>query len=106
MEKTIGVVFSDEKGAYEGVKVLRALDAEPTIAIHAITVLKKKVDGPVATDHVDGKFPLKTFAGTAIGCIIGALGGPVGIGIGAAASGLCGLIGSYLPVNWLAYDGK
>ena len=93
MDKMLAVVFDEEKAAYEGARALSDLNAEGSVAVNAVAVIKKNVDGTISTRRVDGDFPIQTFAGTAIGSVIGILGGPVGIAAGSAAGALAGLIG-------------
>jgi len=47
----------------------------------------------LATRKVDGDFPLQTFAGTAIGALIGLLGGPAGVAVGSSVGVVAGLVG-------------
>ena len=93
MDKMLAVVFNDEKGAYEGVRALSDLNMEGSISVNAVGVIKKNADGTTSTRSVDGDFPIRTFAGTAIGSVIGILGGPVGLAAGSAAGALAGLVG-------------
>ena len=93
MEKMLAIVFVDEKTAYEGARALSDLNGEDSIAVNAVAVIKKNADGTVSTKRVDGDFPIKTFAGTAIGSLVGILGGPVGVAVGAGVGAYAGLIG-------------
>ena len=93
MEKMLVVVFNDEAKAYEGSRALNQLDTEGSIAIHAESVIKKNADGMVTVKQSEDKFPIRTVGGTAIGSLIGLLGGPVGLGIGTAVGALAGSIG-------------
>jgi uncharacterized membrane protein len=93
MDKMLAVVFNDEKAAYEGTRALSELNAQGSIEVDALAVIKKNADGTVATKQVDGDFPIQTFAGTAIGAVIGVLAGPVGVAAGAAAGAWAGMIG-------------
>ena len=95
MDKMLVVVFRDEKSAYEGVAALHALDAEASIVLNALAVIKKNADDTVSTERVDDDFPppSRTLAGTAMGSLIGLLGGPAGFVLGAGTGALIGLIG-------------
>ena len=89
MEKLVAVVFSDEKAAYEGVRVLSEMKAAGSIDVPVMYVIKKEFEHPVSTKEVaDDYAPLRTVAGAALG----ALGGPVGAGVGVAAGAFAGLI--------------
>lgn len=94
MDKLVIVIFRDEKSAYEGVSALHALDAEASVVLNRLAVIKKNADGTVVTERVDDDFPPPsgTLAGTAIGSLIGILGGPLGFAVGAGAGGVVGLI--------------
>jgi uncharacterized membrane protein len=93
MERMLAIVFDDEAKAYEGSRALNELDAEGSIAIHAVTVAKKNADGTLKTEDADGDYPIRTLEGTALGSLIGLLGGPVGMGIGAVAGAWTGMFG-------------
>ena len=93
MEKMLVVVFDDESKAYEGSRALKQLDAEGTITIHAESVIKKNADGTIAVKQSEDDFPVRTVGGTAIGSLLGLLGGPIGVGVGAVTGLLAGSIG-------------
>src|SRR5262252_564894 len=93
MDKMLAVVFNDEKAAYEGTRALSALDAEGSIEVDAVAVIKKNADGTVSTKQVEGDFPIKTLTGTAIGAVVGILAGPVGVAAGAPAGAWAGMFG-------------
>jgi len=48
---------------------------------------------------VQGDFPIQTVAGTAIGGLIGLLGGPASIAVGVAAGAVAGLLGDMYTAN-------
>jgi len=93
MERMLVVVFDDETKSYEGSHALKQLDSEGSIAIHAETVIKKNADGTIAVEQSEDDFPIRTFGGTAIGALIGLIGGPIGLGVGATVGLLAGSIG-------------
>ena len=93
MEKLVAVVFSNEKAAYEGVRVLSEMNAAGNMDVPVMYVIKKESDSAVSTQEVaDDYVPVRTVAGTAIGGLIGALGGGGGAFAGAAAGAFAGLI--------------
>lgn len=93
MEKMVVVVFDSESKAYEGTNALRQLDNEGSITVHAEGVIKKNADGTADLLKARDEFPIRTIAGTAIGSLIGLLGGPVGLAIGAGAGSILGVSG-------------
>src|SRR3974377_664351 len=78
MEKMLVVVFDNESKTYEGSRALNQLDSEGSITIHAEAVISKNNDGTITVKQDEGDFPVRTVSGTAIGSLIGFLGGPVG----------------------------
>ena len=97
--KMLAVVFNDEKSAYEGTRALADLNKEGSIDVFAAAVLEKDAKGHVATKKVQGDFPIQTVAGTAMGALIGLLGGPAGVAVGSAAGVLAGLLGDMYTFN-------
>ena len=95
----LAVVFNDEKSAYEGARALAELDKEGSIDVFAAAVLEKDAKGSVITKKVQGDFPIQTVAGTAIGGLIGLLGGPAGVAVGSAAGVMAGLLGDMYTAN-------
>jgi uncharacterized membrane protein len=92
MENILVVVFDSEKEAYEGLSVLNQLDCDGIITVYAGTVIQKDASGTVSITETQGNFPSETIAGTALGSLIGLLGGPAGFGLGATIGGLTGII--------------
>jgi uncharacterized membrane protein len=82
MERMLVVLFENESKAYEGTKVLRQLDLDNTITVFAHAVVVKNPDGAVITRERDDQGPFGLLVGTALGALIGVLGGLAGIGIG------------------------
>ena len=99
MYKMLAVVFNDEKSAYEGARALTDLNKEGSIDVFAAAVLQKDAHGWVATKKVQSDFPIQTFAGTAMGGLIGLLGGPAGVAVGSAAGVVAGLLGDMYTAN-------
>jgi uncharacterized membrane protein len=90
LEKMIVVVFDTEHKAVEGEEALKQLDKEGTISVHAASVIKKNSDGKAELLKTKEEFPIGIVGGTAIGSLIGLLGGPVGIFVGATSGALLG----------------
>jgi uncharacterized membrane protein len=91
--KMLAIVFNDEKSAYEGARALTELNTEGSIDVYAAAVLEKDARGWVTTKKTQSDFPLQTFAGTAIGGLIGLLGGPAGVAVGSGIGVMAGLLG-------------
>ena len=92
MERMLVVVFENELKAYDGSKALSDLESEGSISIHAQAVIKKNDDGTVTVKHEGDDFPIKTVGGTAIGALVGLLGGPIGFAIGAVGGTFVGRV--------------
>ena len=90
MERMLVVVFENEQKAYEGSRALTALDFEGSISVYAEAVIKKNDDGTVTIEQTEDDFPIRTVGGTAIGALIGLLGGPVGVAVGAVGGTFAG----------------
>jgi uncharacterized membrane protein len=87
MERMLVVVFDNEKKAFEGKSALTKLELEGSIGIFAGAVVVKHADGTVSTKNIDDFGPVGSLTGTALGSLIGLLGGPAGVAVG-AISGL------------------
>ena len=101
MNKLIVAIFHDEKSAYEGVSAFHALDGEASIVLNRLAVIKKNADGSIATERIDDDFPPPsgTLAGTAIGGLLGILGGPLGFAVGAGTGGLIGIVRDFVTAD-------
>ena len=90
MEKMLVVVFDSESKAYEGTNALAQLDRDGSITVHAGIVIKKNAEGKTVVLKTVDDYPLDTLGGTAIGSLIGLLGGPYGFIVGATMGTLVG----------------
>ena len=99
MYKMLAIVFNDEKSAYEGARALAELNTEGSIDVFAAAVLQKDAQGWVTTKKAKSDFPVQTVAGTAMGGLIGLLGGPAGVAVGSAAGVMAGLLGDMYTAN-------
>jgi uncharacterized membrane protein len=93
MEKMLVVVFDSESKAYEGTIALSQLDRDGSITVYAGSVVKKNAEGKTVVLKTVDEFPIVTLGGTAIGSLIGLLGGPFGVIIGATTGTLIGTTG-------------
>jgi uncharacterized membrane protein len=85
MDRMLVVVFDSESKAYEGKKALLQLDGEGSITAYGYAVVAKNSDGTTSVKQGNDSGPLGTLTGTAVGSLIGLLGGPAGLAIGATA---------------------
>jgi uncharacterized membrane protein len=93
MDKLVAVVFGDEKTAYAGSRALSEMNAEGSIEVGGMCVIKKEADGTVSTKQIAEDLPIRTLAGTALGSLIGVLGGPVGLAAGTLVGAWAGMFG-------------
>ena len=92
MDRMLTVVFDNESKAYEGKKALLQLDGEGSIIVYAYAVITKNADGTSTIKQGDDPGPIGTFVGTSVRSLIGLLGGPAGLAIGATAGVAAGSI--------------
>jgi len=90
MNRMLVVVFDSEMKAYEGKQALMKLDAEDTIGVYAHAVLEKRADGTATIMEEDDWGPIGPLLSTSFGSMIGLLGGPAGVVLGATAGALVG----------------
>ena len=82
MQRMLVVVFEDESKAHEGAKALRQLDLDNHITVYRHAIVVKNPDCTVTVREIDDRGPFGLLVGTALGALLGALGGLAGIGIG------------------------
>ena len=92
MERMLVVVFENELKSYDGFKALKELDLEGSISLHSEAVVKKNDDGTITVKQEDDDFPVRTVGGTAVGALIGLLGGPIGVAVGAVGGTFVGSV--------------
>jgi uncharacterized membrane protein len=76
------VVFENESQAYEGKKVLEKLDIDGYLTVYRHAMVVKNPDGTITVRESDDRGPYGLLVATALGSLIGVLGGLAGIGIG------------------------
>jgi len=79
MTNLIIAAFKEEAEAIEASQKLNELERIGDITIYELVVVKKNVDGKTVVLHSDTREGLTTVSGMAIGTLIGALAGPVGL---------------------------
>src|SRR5512139_2038899 len=93
MEKMLVVVFDSEAQVNKGADALKDLDREGTISVYSGAIIKKNQDGTVTALDAKEEWPIGAAGGTAIGSLIGLLGGPVGVVLGASTGLMVGAFG-------------
>ena len=90
MNKMIVTIFNDEKNAYEGLKALKTLHTEGSLALHAAVVIAKDAEGRISVKQTDDSGPVGTIFGLTMGALLGLLGGPGGVAAAATAGAVTG----------------
>jgi uncharacterized membrane protein len=90
MKRMLVVVVDNADKAYEGATALERLSEESMIGLHDSVVVTKNSDGMIAVVRTYESDPEATMGGTAVGSMIGLLGGPVGLAVGAASGFVIG----------------
>ena len=103
MDRMLVVVFENESKAHEGTKVLRQLDLHNYLTVYRHAIVAKNAQGAITVREVDDRGPYGLLVGTALGALLGAVGGLAGVGIG----GTVGLVGggaADMHNAWVAED--
>ena len=103
MQRMLVVVFENKSKAHEGTKTLRQLDLHNYLTVYRHAIVVKNPDGTLTLEESDDRGPFGLLIGTALGALLGALGGLAGIGIG----GTLGLVaGGAVDLHnaWVAED--
>jgi uncharacterized membrane protein len=95
MERMLVALFSDEAKAREAARALQAMGDDSEIALHTVQMFTRNDDGVVASADVYSALPEGTMGSTAVGSLLGLLGGPVGLAIGAGSGLLIGATADY-----------
>jgi len=92
MSKYIVSVFDNETAAYAGARALGHLDDEGSIAVYEAAILAKEDNGSVRVLDAVEEAPVAALGGMFLGSLIGVIGGPAGVLLGAASGSLGGLL--------------
>jgi uncharacterized membrane protein len=92
MEKMLVVVFDSEAKVNKGADALKELDREGTISVYSGAIIQKNQNGTVSALDAQEEWPIRAVGGTAIGSLIGLLGGPVGVVLGASSGAIIGAL--------------
>jgi uncharacterized membrane protein len=94
MERMLVAIVDDDATAHEVSAVLQRLETDDVIGVHTIRILRR--DGNTITvEAVHDALPEASMGSTAVGALLGLLGGPVGVAIGAAGGLLIGASADY-----------
>ena len=85
MDRMLVVVFDSEPKASEGKKALQELESLGSIVIYSDAVVGRNADGTTTVGQRDDPGYPGILVGTSLGALIGLLGGPPGLVIGALA---------------------
>jgi uncharacterized membrane protein len=92
MNKILVAVFGTETAAFEGLTALKELHRDGDITLYASTVVSKDADGKVSEHDQRPQGPIGTLVGVIAGGLIGVVGGPAGVALGAYVGGAGGLM--------------
>jgi uncharacterized membrane protein len=99
MNNIVVVVFPDEERAHEGVRALQELHREGNVAVYATAVLQREPNGELLVKRHSNPGPLGLGVGAVAGGLIGILGGPLGAAAGVAAGALAGSMGDVMHMS-------
>ena len=92
MNKMLVSIFDNEAAADAGLRALHKLHADGDITLYATGVLVKDADGKVTVKKSMDSGPVGTGVGLAVGGLIGLLGGPVLMAVGAMTGAVAGAV--------------
>jgi len=92
MQRMLVVVFETRDKADEALDALRRLEDASVISVYAHAVVTKSVDATISSDAMRDGAPRPTIGGTAVGSLLGLLGGPMGLAVGAASGLVIGAV--------------
>ena len=90
MSRFVVAVFPTEAKAYEGTRAMKDLQAEGSLVLYGMAVVRKDAQGGLSVIQAAGEGPLGTGVGALLGGLIGLIGGPAGAAIGLASGTLIG----------------
>ena len=92
MNKMLVAIFDREAAAYEGLSALKDLHRDGDISLYSSAVVAKDNTGKIELKQAADAGPVGTAVGLLTGSLIGILGGPAGMALGASLGGLAGLV--------------
>jgi uncharacterized membrane protein len=85
MDRMLVVVFNDENRAFQGKTALTQLQDQGNINVYGYAVVAENADRTATIKQADNSGPLGSLFGMSFGALAGALFGPAGLMLGAAA---------------------
>ena len=92
MNEMLIAIFDTEDAAAKGLQTLRDLHRDGGISLYASALIVKDTAGEITIRERSGAQPLGTALGLLTGGIVGLLGGPGGLAIGASVGAYLGLL--------------
>jgi uncharacterized membrane protein len=92
MNKMLVAVFDTEAAVFEGLSALKDLHRGGDITLYSSAVIAKDKSGNVELKQEADPGPVGTALGLLAGSLLGILGGPAGLAVGASIGGLAGLV--------------
>jgi uncharacterized membrane protein len=92
MRQMLVAVFDNETAALEALRELRELHSEGGVSLCASAVIVKDKAGKVSVKQTTDQAPAGLVLGMLVGGLVGALGGPGAVPLGAYIGGLAGLL--------------
>ena len=83
MEEMLVAIFDDEVKALEACESLQRMGDDGIIAVRTVRLFRRERNGAITSDDVYNSLPQGTLGATAVGSLLGLLGGPIGLAIGA-----------------------
>jgi len=95
MERMLVAIFDDESRARRASDALQHMGDDGVIAVHTVRIFSRKRDGAITSEDIYDALPEGTMGATAVGSLLGLLGGPIGLAVGAAGGLLIGGTADY-----------
>jgi uncharacterized membrane protein len=95
MERMLVAIFEDESRARKASDALQHMGDDGVIAVHTVRIFSRQRDGAITSENIYDALPEGTMGATAVGSLLGLLGGPIGLAVGAAGGMLIGATADY-----------
>ena len=92
MERMLVAIFNSEDNAHLAAQALEELDEQSVIDLYADAIVTKDRDGAAKVVKTHRADPQGRMGGTAVGSLLGILGGHIGLALGAAAGFVIGAV--------------